>query len=372
MGILDREIARSPQDTDIRAWRARVLTWSGHLSEAEREYLSIVKIVPNDPDVWMGLGSIYLSQGRTEEALRALDRAVELDPKRSDLHAAHGRALRAAKERKESRLEFQKALSLDPTSTEARAGMLSLQSEPKHELRFGQDNDLFNFADPYHDEWLSLVSHWSQHWTTNFASSFFQRAGTDRGKFSASLTGRLPRWGALTVGGATAHDNAVIPRAEAFFDLDQGWRISETQIARGLEFTYGQHWYWYSTARILTATGSVILYLPREWTWSLGITSARSTFSGTPAHWDSSGITRLGFPLAGSGYRRLSGNAFFAVGTEDFARVDQIGSFGSHTYGGGLRFQFTPRQDVTGLASYQKRTQGRTDVGFGFSYGIHF
>jgi len=37
-----------------------------------------------------------------------------------------------------------------------------------------------------------------------------------------------------------------------------------------------------------------------------------------------------------------------------------------------LRFQISARQDVTGYAWYQKRTQDRTDTSFGLSYGIHF
>ena len=53
-------------------------------------------------------------------------------------------------------------------------------------------------------------------------------------------------------------------------------------------------------------------------------------------------------------------------------QVDQIGRFASQTYGGGLRFQFTARQDITGYAAYQKRTQDRNDTSFGLSYGIHF
>src|SRR5689334_3285166 len=61
------------------------------------------------------------------------------------------------------------------------------------------------------------------------------------------------------------------------------------------------------------------------------------------------------------------GNVFFAVGTENFAQVDQIGQFSSQTYGGGMRFQFTQRQDVTGFAAYQKRTQDRTQTSLGFT-----
>jgi hypothetical protein len=140
----------------------------------------------------------------------------------------------------------------------------------------------------------------------------------------------------------------------------------------GVEFDYGQHWYWSQAARILTLNGSAFVYFPRDWTLTLAATGARSAFSGTGAEWRPSGLGRLAFPLAHWSERRLSGNVFFAVGTEDFALIDQIGRFASQTYGGGLRFQISSRQDITGYAGYQKRTQGRTDTSFGLSYGIHF
>jgi tetratricopeptide (TPR) repeat protein len=370
--IVDREVARAPQDMDVRAWRARVLAWSGHLAEAEKEYLEVLKASRNDPDNWMGLANVYLREGRTLEALKALDAAMELDPTRADLHAARARVLRAAGKRNEARLEFQKALNLDSNSLEARAGLISLRPEPKHELRFGQDTDLFNFANANNDEWMSLASQWTPHWATSVAGSFYQRGGADAGKFVGSVTRRQSKWGAITVGGAIGHDKAVIPRSEAFFNLDHGWKSGETTILRGVEFVYGQHWYWYQSSRILTLSGTTIVYLPMDWTFSLGVTDARSAFSGTASEWRPSGISRLGFPLADWGAKRLSGNVFFAVGTEDFAQIDQIGSFSSQTYGGGLRFQITARQDVTGYGSYQKRTQERTDTGFGLTYGIHF
>src|SRR4029077_1306575 len=370
--IVEREVARAPQDMDVRAWRARVLAWSGQLAEAEKKYLEILKVSRTDPDNWMGLASVYLREGRAEDALRALDRAVELDPKRADLRAARARALRAMGERNDARTEFQKALNLDPTSTEAQVGLISLRREPRNELRFGQDNDLFNFADANHDEWVSLVSRWNSYWTTSVAGDFYQRGGADAGKFVGSVTRRQPKWGALTLGGAIGHDNAVIPKSEAFFDLDHGWKISEANFVRAVEFDYGQHWFWYQAARILTLSGTKIVSFPQEWTLSLGATGARSAFSGTGAEWRPSGIGRLGFPLTHWGDRGLSGNIFFAAGTENFAQVDQVGRFASQTYGGGLRFQLSARQDVTGFAAYQKRTQNRTDTSFGLSYGIHF
>jgi len=372
MSIVDREIARAPRDMDIRAWRARVLLWSGKVAEAEHEYHDILTAVPTDPDNWMALANVYSRESRTQDALQALNRAVELDPKRADLHAARGRALRVADNRSEAKLEFHRALELDPTSKEAELGLLSLRSEPRHEMRVGVNTDLFSFVGPNDLEGLSFTSHWTPRWKTSVSENFYQRAGTDAETSVASVTGKLPRMGALTVGGAAAHHNNVIPKNEAFFDYDQGWRLAGSKLLHGLEIIYGQHWYWYTTARILTINEMTLFYLPHDWTWSVGLTGARSHFSGTGAEWRPSGLTRIGFPISAWDERRLQGNVFFAVGTENFAQVDQIGTFSSQTYGGGLRFQLTERHDVTGFAAYQKRTQDRTQTSFGFTYGFRF
>ncbi len=372
MRLVDQEIARTPQDMDVRAWRARVLAWSGRLAEAEKEYLEILKVSRTDPDNWMGLAGVCLREGKISEAQKAIDAAEELDPKRADLHAARARVLRAAGKRDDARAEFQKALHLDPASKEAQAGLVSVRSERKQELRLGQDNDLLNYTSAYRDELASLASQWNSHWGTSVAGNFYQRGGAEAEKFVGSVTRRQPKWGAVTVGGAVGHDNAVIPKSEAFFDLDHGWKTGETGFVRGVEFVYGQHWYWYQASRILAVNGGAILSFPQDWTFSVAATGARSAFSGTSAEWRPSGTTRLGFPVAGWGERRLSGNVFFAAGTENFAVVDQIGRFASQTYGGGLKFQIASRQDVTGYAGYQRRTQNRTDMSFGLSYGIHF
>jgi tetratricopeptide (TPR) repeat protein len=372
MGLIEEQIARDPGDLEARAWRARVLTWSDRLAEAESEYLEILKTSPQDPDNWMGLGSVYIREGKIQEATRAIESAEKLDPERADVHIARARVLRAGGERNEARLEFQTALKIDPQSIEARAGLISVRNEPKNELRLGQDNDLFNFSDANHLEWASLTSKWTPYWTTSISGDFYQRGGANAEKLTGSVTRRKPKWGAVTVGGAVGHDNAVIPKHEAFFDLDRGFRTSEANFMRAVEFIYGQHWYWYQASTILALNTTAIIYLPREWTLSIGTTVARSAFSGTSAEWRPSGNSRVGFPLARWGEKRIAGYVFFATGTEDFARVDQIGRFASQTYGSGLRFAVSARQDISGYGAYQKRTQNRTDTSFGLSYGIHF
>lgn len=372
MATVDREMDRAPQDMDVRAWRARVLMWSGKLAEAELEYRIVLAAAANDPDNWLGLATVLYRLGRPREALQALDCAVELDPQRTETHIARARSLQAIGAVNEARLEFSRTLALDPTSVEGRAGLSSLRGEPKHELRIGVNRDLFNFTDANQDEGLTLISRWTSVWRTRIGFDGYHWGGTDAEKVEASLTRKLPRVGALTVGGAAGHDNSVIPKDEGFFDYDQGFRLSRTRFLHGLELVYGQHWYWYTTARILTVNETMLFYLPRDWTWSLGLIEARSHFPGTGAEWRPSGMTRLGFPIANWEQRRLGGNVFFAVGTENFAQVNQIGEFSSQTFGGGLRLQLTERQDVTGFADYQRRTQDRTEKSFGFTYGIRF
>jgi tetratricopeptide (TPR) repeat protein len=372
MRLVEREIARSPHDMDVREWRARVLAWSGELASAEREYLEVLETSRKDPDKWLGLAGVYAREGKQQESLRALDVAQALDPKRADLHAARARALRDLDKRAESLNEFRTALRLDPRSAEARAGLLSLRSDPKHELRLGNDNDVFNFTSANHAEGVALISRWTAGWATSMAGNFYQRGGVSAEKFVGSLTRKQPQWGAVTIGGATARDNAVIPKNETFFDLDRGWKTGETGFVRGIELTYGQHWYWYRSARILTLNGTAITYFPREWTLIVAASGVRNAFSGTGVEWKPSGTTRLSFPLAAANETRISGNLLFAAGTEDFAQVDQIGRFASQTYGGGVRLRLSAQHDVSAYAAYQKRAQARTDTSFGFSYGFHF
>jgi tetratricopeptide (TPR) repeat protein len=369
--VVEQEIARSPQDTDILAWRARILSWSGRLAEAEAEYLKLLNVSERDPDLWLGLANVYLRQGKTKDAVRALDTAVTLDPERADLHLAHGRALLADRQPRKASKAFQVARILAQGSSEVRAALSALRLETKHELRFGQENDIFNFAGPNHLESVGLTSRWNENWSTSVSAQGYQRGGAEAQRFVASVAARAASLCAVTLGGAGGHHNGVIPKSEAFFELDRGAGIGVGSL-RGVEFAYSQHWYWYDTARILTLSGTTLLYFPHDWTLTLAATGARSAFSGTTAEWRPSGVARITFPLAGWAERHVSGNLFFAAGTENFARVDQIGRFASQTYGGGLRLQLTTRQDINAYASYQKRSQAKTDANFGFSYGIRF
>lgn len=370
--IVERRLAEAPGDLEARGWHARLLGWSDRLAEAEREYRELLVAVPNDADYLEGLAAVLAREQCYTEALELLNRALLLSPPRADLRVARGRVLRALGRGQQARADFQEALALDQANQEARAGLASLRGERRHELRVGSDTDWFNFAGANSAETLSWTSRWNARWTTSHSSNFYQRFGLHASKFTGSLTAHSNRWGALTIGGARGRDEGIIPRAEAFWGYGRGFRISETRFVRGLEAGYSQHWFWFEGARVLTLSGSALVYLPRDWTWSFTLTGARSQFPGTGTDWQPAGNARLNFPLAGLGGRPLSGYVIFGVGTESFSRVDQIGRFSSQTYGGGARFQMNHRQDVTGYVGYQNRTQGRTQTSFGLSYGFRF
>ncbi len=358
----------APADLEARGWRARLLAWSGRWSEAETEYRRVLESAPRDTDILTGLADVLTWQQRPEEALALLVRAREFDPTRADVQVRRGRILRGLGRTEEARSAFAEALRLEPGNADARAGWDSVRPAPRNQFVFGSDFDFYNATVDAQAVTASLRSRLSSRWTTNFSGSFYNRFLEKAAKFSASATRRVSKNDSFSAGGAAAHDQGVIPRTEAFFEYAHGFRLEGHGFVRGLEANYRQHWLWFSSARVLVLTPSALVYLPRDWTWSFSISPARSRFPGTAAEWRPSGQTKLAFPLR----PRLSGNVFFAVGTENFGRADQVGRFSARTWGGGMRFELTSRQDFSSYVLYQDRSQSRTQTSFGVSYGIRF
>src|SRR2546428_10750460 len=50
LSIVDGEVARAPQDMDVRAWRGRELAWAGRPSEAAQGDTEIRKAAPSGAD----------------------------------------------------------------------------------------------------------------------------------------------------------------------------------------------------------------------------------------------------------------------------------------------------------------------------------
>jgi tetratricopeptide (TPR) repeat protein len=368
LALADRRLDQTPGDLEARGWRARVLVRLNRAAEAAEEYRTVLATAPGDTDMLYGLGDALARQQRFEEALAPLDRARRIDPRRADVAALRGRVLRALGRRAESREAFQECARLEPGNAEARAGLASLDDEPRHQLVIGTDIDTFNYTDTAGAFTASLTSHWQPRWTTSFSESYYDRFGGRAAKFTGSATFKPTKRDGITAGASLAHDDGVIPKSEAFYDLDHGFNFGKKPFVRGVELDFAQHWLWFRSAHILTYTPSAIFYLPRDWIWSLNVTEARSSFPGLVPSWQPSGSTKLQFPLVS----RLGGNIYFAVGSEDFSRTDQIGRFAARTWGGGLHWQFARRQEVSGTVFNQDRSQRRSQTSFGFAYGLRF
>jgi cytochrome c-type biogenesis protein CcmH/NrfG len=365
--VIDQRLEKDPADLEARGWRGRVLAWQGHWASAETEYRRVLEQAPNDTEILCGLADVLLWQGRLKDSLRIVDHAREIDPKNSEILLRRARILSALEDSAEARSQYREILALDPQNQEAKSELAGLGIENRHELRLGFDASTFNYIGPAEDETLFLTSHWTSRITTTFNTGVYQRFGQNAGDFVGSGSYRITKGDWLTVGGAIANHQSVIPEYESFFEFGHGFRFSNRRV-KGLEASYQQHWFWYQGAHVLTLSGTQLYYLPKEWTWTISVTGARSGFTGTGIEWVPSGYTRLGFPL----YRNLSGNVTFANGTENFAQIDQIGRFSARTYAGGLKYRFTQAQDVTGYIAVQDRSDGDTENSFGVSYGFRF
>lgn len=366
--LVDARIAAQPSDLEAHGWRARLLAWKHRYAESETEYRFVLSRKPDDLDMLLGLADVLHWDGQDAAALKILDQAAALAPGHSDVLVRRGRVLAALKRDAEARSQFRQALAINRDDQTARLGLESLAAQSRHQLRIGTDVDAFNYVDTAATETMSLASRWNSAWSTNFAFNVYQRFGQRAGKLTGMVTRNLPASNWLTVGAAAGHDHGVIPKSEAMFGYGHGFRL-DNPFFRGLETSYDQHWYWYSTARILTLGGTALVYLPRQWTWLLSLSAARSAFSGVPGDdWQPNGRTALTFPLL----RRVSGNVSFAVGSESFAEIDQTGRFAARTFGGGLRYALTDVQDITGYVAVQDRSQARSETSGGVSYGFRF
>jgi tetratricopeptide (TPR) repeat protein len=366
--VTEKWMAAAPKDMDAVGWHGRALARLDRLPEAKAEFLRVLASAPNDPDALLDLAGVLRRQGHLDEALERLKQARAADPQREDAVLEEGRVLRALGRTREAREAFAEARRMAPDDADARAGLESVAEAPRNELRIGTDIDMFNYTDTAGAFATGLTTEWSPKWITYFETSYWDRFGGQAVRNLGQVTYKPRPHTGITAGATWNHDDGIIPRSEAFFELDQGGSLPGRHFLRGIEVNYHQQWYWYSTAHVLALRPSAIFYLPREWMFQFGITAARSSFPGLPVEWQPSGIAKLTFPVV----PRLTGNVFFAVGSEDYALTDQIGRFSAQTWGGGLRWQFARRQYLSGYGLYQNRTRSRTQTSFGLSYGVRF
>jgi tetratricopeptide (TPR) repeat protein len=367
LAVVDRRLAESPDDMEAHAWRGRMLAWTGHWQEAESEYKVVLDKFPGDVDVLTGLADVLLWQKKYAEALAVLEAGRSAAPKDPEILVRRARVLSLLRRVAEARAQLQAVLSYDPTNRDAINGLGDLTGSARYELRIGEEADFFNYTENAQVEAVTLTAHWNKTWTTSAGVSPYHLFGENAVKVWADVAYRFHEDNWVRVLGAGANPQDVVPESEALIEYGHGFRFSNAWF-KGLESSYQEHSLWYRGAQVLTLNTTQVVYLPREWTWTLSLTGSRTRFTGEGSDWVPSGSSKIGFPV----YRRLSGNVLFAVGAENFAQVDQIGRLSARTYGGGVRYRFGESQDVTGFVARQDREYGQTQTSLGLSYGIRF
>src|SRR6185437_13608370 len=73
-------LAVHPGDLEASTWRARILSWTGRLSEAEALYRQVLSQAPDDADVAIGLADVLFWEGKVDESSTVLERAQRLRP----------------------------------------------------------------------------------------------------------------------------------------------------------------------------------------------------------------------------------------------------------------------------------------------------
>ncbi|HXT74212.1 MAG TPA: hypothetical protein VN785_10205, partial [Candidatus Angelobacter sp.] len=370
-------LAAMPEDSDAMRWRAQILAWMGQRKEAEGTYREGLRVSPKDGDFLLGLATLLAQDGQNEEALSLLAAAATIPPERADVLNEQGRVLRALRRRDEARAAFLQAQALEPrdiavADDEARAGLRSLEGLPRFEIDVGNETDTFNYTGAANTQTIAFVAKPNARWILATETDIYQRFSANAEKVIGSVTYRLTPSNAFTVGGGGGNAQGIIPRRETYFEYGHGFRISETKAVRGIEATYNQHWFWYQQAGVLVFTGTVATNFAHDLRWTMSGNAARSRFNGAAVAWEPSGYGRLDFPAPRLAANRLLLNLTFAVGSENFSEVDQVGAFASRTYGGGFRLGLTEKNYVNFYVARQERNGGNSETSYGVSYGLRF
>lgn len=365
MEVVELQLASHPADLEAKGWRARLLAWSGKYSAAESEYRAVLGQAPNDSDLIIGLANVLSWDERFDEALAELEHA----PSTAEVLLLRARLLERLNRPADAAETYREVLLRDPHSAAAKAALSEAPELTRHELVIGADTDRFNYTDTATAQGLTLTSRWNRHWTTGVSTTFYQRFGEGAQRMNLRVSRTLGNNSWLSVNGGAANDGGVIPKREAGMEIGRAFRVSRNGWIRGVETSVAHQWLWFRASRVQVTTGTAMLYLPREWTFTVSGGAARSSFAGQGVEWEPTGSARLSFP---AGLPHVTATLAFAVGAENFAKADEIGHFSARTFGGGVRYEWTRRQFINTGVYFQDRSQGRTQTTVAVGYGLRF
>lgn len=114
-----KAVELKPDSIDLR-YALGSLYWKQiRFGDAEREFLEILRRVPNEPRASFNLGDIYLSKGFAEKAVALLENSVKAFPDNFDTRLASGRAYLAVKNYDKAIENLKIAINLRPEISES-------------------------------------------------------------------------------------------------------------------------------------------------------------------------------------------------------------------------------------------------------------
>ena len=357
-----------PNDLDARAWHARICRWQGHTDQAIREYRALLGKVPRDADLLLELSRMLASRKEYRGALELLEQAISAAPERTDCVLEKARTLARAGRRSEAKGLYQRLAAVEVGKTESNVALMELREGSRYQLIVGANSDLISYA-PNGSALSAVVdARWNARWSTSAGVIRYGRFGKTAEGVEASASYRPSAADAIVFGGSAAGNAGIAPRTLWKLGYSHGLRFGEGRIVRGLELSYDQKWVRYPDARIVNFAPSVSFYLPRNWIWTGGISTARTVMeSGSPS-WSRSAQTRLMFPLH-AGY---TGQLLLASGAENFGTLDQVLFRNSKLAAAGLKVRIVPGQEINALIGYQQIAGGRTQVSLRLVYALRF
>ena len=355
--IVNARLEEDPDDLEAQTWRARILSWTGRLPESELAYRSVLRQVPNDVDVLLGLSDVLFWEEKLEGSSEVLNQVEQLPHSTADVEQRRSR-LQLAMRATNSGMIPQPV----PSSTEQPG-----RDMYRYSLNIGTESDLFSYGSAAQLQALGLGVNWSRRWSSQFSTASYRRLGQSAEYFLSGATYHFTGSQSIAISFGEGTHQHIAPVRQLSADYDGGTRRHFGPV-QGIEFVGHSAAIWFVGSQVTVLGGSAIAYLPRDWRCIISGNGAQAKFDGLPPAWTPSFSTKLSAPLLS----RMRVELGYGMGAENYSTLDQIGRISARTYTGAGHYALAKTEEFLVFAAYQQRSHGLTEMSIGGGYGIHF
>jgi Tfp pilus assembly protein PilF len=343
--------AKRPHDIDARVWIARLLEWTGHAADAERDLRQILVDAPQAVDAKLALGSLLANRGRLAEALAVLEEGERAAPDRGDVLAALGRVHRFAGRTALSLAYYRRAEVLDPDDRDIRDGLEVIRRQHAHRVQSTVAYEGYSRAIlAARSIALAVDLRASDRLRVELEGQFQQKFEQDEGRVGGGVSWRARPATTVHAAAFLGPGATVLPKADALIDVERaGAHVDLLGSAR--------------VARFETADVAIFapgLRLPLHEAISVTAqyyVSATAFTARTDTVVNHSGRLSLRARV----HPRVWAEVGFARGNEsvETLSVERLGSFQANTISGGVRVEHRSLTSIGAVGEYQSGDNGR-------------